>query len=154
MPDTTWATSRSPPGSSRDRWSSPGFDAIYTLSTRHQRFASARLLSSYLTHSRRAFSATLTTPALDRRSLRWFETSPCRAIPEGLPPSLAQHRISASTFYIDASSAFVAHITRITGDSGRGSPALSRVDIGYTAHARSVRVRSDTAPSTRSADPA
>jgi len=35
--------------------------------------------------------------------LRWFGTSPCRAIPEGLPPSLAQHRLSSSIFYIDPS---------------------------------------------------
>src|SRR5215218_6210680 len=32
---------------------------------------------------RRDFSATLTTPALDRRSSRWFGASPCRAAPEG-----------------------------------------------------------------------
>jgi hypothetical protein len=31
-------------------------------------------------------------PALNRRSQRWFETSPCRATPEDLPPSLTQHR--------------------------------------------------------------
>ena len=62
------------------------------LSTRHQRFALARLPGPHLTCSRHALSATLTTPALDRRSLRWFETSPCRAIPGGRPPSLAQHR--------------------------------------------------------------
>src|SRR5215472_2132676 len=30
-----------------------------------------------------AFSATLTTTALNRSSLRWFKTSPCRAVPEG-----------------------------------------------------------------------
>jgi len=71
----------------------PGFDATYSLSTRHQRFAHARLLGSHLTPSRGAFPATLTTPALDRRSLRWFGTSPCRATPEDLPPSPAQHRI-------------------------------------------------------------
>ncbi len=36
-------------------------------------------------------TATLTTPALDRRSLRWFGISACTAIPEDLPPSLVQH---------------------------------------------------------------
>src|SRR5207302_2985125 len=30
---------------------------------------------------------------LCRRSLRWFETSPCRAIPADLPPSPVQHRL-------------------------------------------------------------
>src|ERR1700736_6113650 len=64
------------------------------LSTRHQRFAHARLPGPHLTHSGCALSATLTTPALDRRSLRWFETSPCRAISGGPPPSPVQHRLA------------------------------------------------------------
>jgi hypothetical protein len=36
-------------------------------------------------------TATLTTPALNRRSLRWFGISACTANPEGPPPSLVQH---------------------------------------------------------------
>src|ERR1039457_3891624 len=63
------------------------------------------------------FPATLTTPALDRRSLRWFGTSPCRAIPEGLPPSLAQHRLSSSIFYIDPSLRSCHTVVRIPDDS-------------------------------------
>jgi hypothetical protein len=39
----------------------------------------------------RDVSATLTTPALNRRRLRWFGLSACTANPEGQPPSLAQH---------------------------------------------------------------
>ena len=58
---------------------------------RQQWFTHVRLLVAHLTRSCRAFSATLTTPALDRRSLRWFGLSACTASPEGLPPSLAQH---------------------------------------------------------------
>src|ERR1700688_3032852 len=46
------------------------------VSTSHQRFARARLSEPYLTGSSPAFSATLTTPAFDRRSLRWFEACP------------------------------------------------------------------------------
>jgi hypothetical protein len=53
-----------------------GFDIIQSLSTRHQRFAFARLFSPYLTSSSLAFSSTLTTPALDRCSLRRFEACP------------------------------------------------------------------------------
>ena len=34
------------------------------------------------------FRATLTTPALNRRSLRWSGLHACTANPEGLPPSL------------------------------------------------------------------
>src|SRR5207244_6783758 len=66
------------------------FDPVATLTTRHQWFTRVHLLGSYLTHYSCALSATLTTSALDRRSLRWFEASPCRAAPEGQPPSLAQ----------------------------------------------------------------
>ena len=50
----------------------------------------------FSSHTRPAHSETstaaLTTPALDRRSLRWFGISaPSTATPEDLPPSLAQH---------------------------------------------------------------
>ena len=41
--------------------------------------------------ARRLSMAALTTPALDRRSLRWFGVSACTATPQDLPPSLAQH---------------------------------------------------------------
>jgi len=58
---------------------------------RQQWFTHVRLLVAHLTRSCRAFSATLTTSALDRRSLRWFGLSACTASPEGHPPSLAQH---------------------------------------------------------------
>jgi hypothetical protein len=43
------------------------------LSTRHQRFACARLSQSYLPKSRSDFSATFTTIAFDNSSLRWLE---------------------------------------------------------------------------------
>ena len=49
----------------------------------------------FSSHTRPAHSETstaaLTTPALNRRSLRWFGISACTATPEDLPPSLAQH---------------------------------------------------------------
>ena len=56
--------------------SSPWFRHRFALLTRHQRFAYARLSKPHLTRSSPAFSATLTTTALYRRSLRWFEGSP------------------------------------------------------------------------------
>jgi hypothetical protein len=71
-----------------------GSDVIQSISTRHRGFALARLPDPHLTRSRLAFSATLNTPALDRRTLRWFATTPCRAATEDLPPSLEQHRNS------------------------------------------------------------
>jgi len=55
-------------------------------------------------------SATLTTPALDRRSLRWFETSPCRAIPGGQTPITDTAPIGLATIlYIVPFLSFVAH---------------------------------------------
>src|SRR5450759_3857120 len=55
------------------------------------------------------FAATLTTPALDRRSLRWFGISACTATPEGPPPSLAQH---ASCWRASTSSSLYFQDTR------------------------------------------
>ena len=43
----------------------PGFDDVPTLSTPHRWFTCVRLLGSYLTSSRPAFSRTLTTRTLD-----------------------------------------------------------------------------------------
>ena len=62
-----------------------------SLSMRQQWFTHVRLLVAYLTRSWRAVSATLTTPALDRSSLRWFGISACTATPEDLPPSQIEH---------------------------------------------------------------
>jgi len=56
---------------------------ISCLSMRQQWFTHVRLLVAHLTRSRRAFSGTLTTTALDRRSSRWFGLPACTANPEG-----------------------------------------------------------------------
>jgi hypothetical protein len=109
MPDATWAVGRSPPGSSQG-WNRPSvLTSSATFSTPHRWFTHVRLLGSHLTHCWCAFPATLTTPALDRRSSRWFGASPCRAAPEGQPPSLLQPASTGTIFYIDPPSAFVAH---------------------------------------------
>ena len=50
----------------------PGFDINCMLSAVHRRFAFARLSGPYLTGSCPAFSATLTTIALNDSSSRWF----------------------------------------------------------------------------------
>jgi hypothetical protein len=70
-----------------------------------------------LAHTCRAhgatFPQTLSTPALDRRTLRWFTASPRRATaedhqPKGQPLHLRYSTASAdSSFYIDSSFAFV-----------------------------------------------
>ena len=49
------------------------------------RFAFARLSGSHLTRCFRAFSLTLTTPALDRRRSRWFAAWACTPTARGLP---------------------------------------------------------------------
>jgi hypothetical protein len=70
-----------------------GFDLTYTVSTLLQRFTCVRLLDRHMTRSSRAFSITLTTLAFDQRSLWLFEACSCKPASEGLPPSLAQHRV-------------------------------------------------------------
>ena len=70
----------------------PSFDAIVVS---FRCVSSGSHMFVFSSHTRPAHSetstATLTTPALDRRSLRWFGISACTATPEDLPPSLAQH---------------------------------------------------------------
>ena len=61
------------------------------VSMRQQWFTHVRLLIAHLPRYSETSPAALTTPALDRRSLRWFGISACTATPEDLPPSLAQH---------------------------------------------------------------
>ena len=70
----------------------PSFDAIVVS---FRCVSSGSHMFVFSSHTRPAHSETstaaLTTPALDRRSLRWFGISACTATPEDLPPSLAQH---------------------------------------------------------------
>ena len=72
----------------------PGFDDVHTLSTPHQWFTCVRLLGSYLTGSRPAFSGTLTTGTLNPSRFRRFGTWSCNPIPRDLPSSLMQHGAS------------------------------------------------------------
>jgi hypothetical protein len=69
----------------------PGFDVVPPLSTPPRRFACARLRGPHLTESGSAFSSTLTTRALDPRSLRWFAACACTPAARGLPSSPVQH---------------------------------------------------------------
>lgn len=92
MPDTDGPVNRLLPDSSQDRLPNPGSDVTLSISTRPQGFGFTRLHDSHLTRSWRAFSVTLTTPALNRRSSRWFVATSCKTATEGQPPSLTQHR--------------------------------------------------------------
>ena len=87
----------------------------------------------------------LTTPALDRRSLRWFGISACTATPEDLPPSLAQHG-SCRRSSTSSSLPFRTHVgagnSAVVVDLPRCGPMLSpRVPnlvpiVGITRSAR------------------
>jgi hypothetical protein len=100
----------------------PGSDVTLRISTRHDWFALARLPGPHLTCSRHAFSATLTTSALYRRSLRWFGTSPCRAIPEGRFLHLWHSIASVEFDLLHRSLLLRSWHTRVLARSGRPHP--------------------------------
>ncbi len=85
----------------------PSFDVIHTLSTSLQWFTCVRLLDSHLTQSRRAFSVTLTTMALNHSSLRWFGTCSCKPVPRGPPSSLLQHCVPSTAWSGGLGSAYL-----------------------------------------------
>ena len=70
MPDATLAVSGYSPELIPGQRLAPGFDVVLTLSTRHQWFTCVRLSDPHLTRSRRAFSLTLTTGALNHEPLK------------------------------------------------------------------------------------
>src|SRR5215471_1075550 len=80
---------------------SPGFDAIVppidASAVVHTR-SSSRRPPDPLTAG--LFPATLTTPALNRRSLRWFGLPTCTANPEGQTSITGTARFVPTTFYI------------------------------------------------------
>jgi len=65
----------------------PGFDVVHMLSTLRRWFTCVRLSDPHRTRSRRAFSLTLTTRALDPSRSRWFGACLRRPAPRDLPPS-------------------------------------------------------------------
>ena len=87
----------------------------------------------FSSHTRPANSETspaaLTTPALDRRSLRWFGISACTATPEDLPPSLAQHGSCRRSSTSSSSLPFRTHVgarnSAVVVDLSRCGPMLS-----------------------------
>ena len=107
----------------------PSFDAI-VISFRC--VSSGSHMFVFSSHTRPATSetspATLTTPALDRRSLRWFGISACTATPEDLPPSLAQHG-SCQRSSTSSSLPFRTHVgagnSAVVVDLPRCGPMLS-----------------------------
>src|SRR6266849_566291 len=113
MPDTTWPVGGHPPGSSRDSWYIPVSMSPVYVSTRHQRFACARLPDPHLTHQVRLFP---------HRSPR---QSSANAAVGGLKPPpagrlrraylhLSRSTASRSSTYIKLLSAFVTHTSANT----------------------------------------
>ena len=89
----------------------PSFDAIVVS---FRCVSSGSHMFVFSSHTRPANSETstaaLTTPALDRRSLRWFGISACTATPEDLPPSLAQHGSCRRSSTSSSSLPFRTHV--------------------------------------------
>jgi hypothetical protein len=95
-----------------------------SLSMRQQWFTHVRLLVAYLARSWRTVSATLTTPALNRRSLRWFEISACTATPKDLPSSQIEHvsywrSSTSSSLHFQDTPRHTAPTDRPAGDATR-----------------------------------
>src|SRR4051812_30776194 len=87
MPDAALAVSGSPPALIPEQRLLPGFDVVPTLSTLRRWFTRVRLSDPHLTQSRRAFSLTLTTGALNPSRSRGFGACLRRPAPRGLPSS-------------------------------------------------------------------
>jgi hypothetical protein len=106
-PDTVWAASRRPPGSSRATRTRSVSMSVMQLSTRHQWFTRIRLPDPHLPSSWLDFSATLTTPALYRRSLRWFEASPAGRLRRTYLHLLHSTAVGVFIYSMNPPSAFV-----------------------------------------------
>ena len=108
----------------------PSFDAIVVS---FRCVSSGSHMFVFSSHTRPANSETstaaLTTPALDRRSLRWFGISACTATPEDLPPSLAQHGSCRRSSTSSSSLPFRTHVgagnSAVVVDLPRCQPMLS-----------------------------
>ena len=116
----------------------PSFDAI-VISFRC--VSSGSHMFVFSTHTRPAHSETstaaLTTPALDRRSLRWFAISACTATPEDLPPSLAQHgscRRSSTSSSLPFRTHVGAHNSVVGADQGFRAPSWDQESVRDSVH--------------------
>ena len=88
----------------------PGSDAIFLVSTHHQRFARARLPGPRLTRKPGPFPQSLTTTVFSQRSMRRLDASPRRATPgsQQFPISRTAPRLNRLTTPGDLL-AFAAH---------------------------------------------
>ena len=105
----------------------PSFDAtVISISMRQQWFTHVRLLIAHPPRYSETSTAALTTPALNRRSLRWFGISAPTATPQDLPPSLAQHgscRRSSTSSSLPFRTHVGAHNSVVGADQGFRAPS-------------------------------
>ena len=93
---------------------------------RQQWFTHVRLLIAHPPRYSETSTAALTTPALDRRSLRWFGISAPTATPQDLPPSLAQHgscQRSSTSSSLPFRTHVGAHNSVVGADQGLRAPS-------------------------------
>ena len=109
---------------------------------RQQWFTHVRLLIAHPPRYSETSTAALTTPALDRRSLRWFGISACTATPEDLPPSLAQHgscrRSSTSSSSLPFRTHVGAHNSVVGADQGFLAPSWNQESVRDSGHEHSA----------------
>ena len=74
-----------------------GFDVVYGLSMRPQRFGCPRLSHPHLTCNARLFTRPFTTTAFDRSCVWRFEACSYKPTSKGLPSSRVQHDACASS---------------------------------------------------------
>ena len=120
----------------------PSFDAIVVS---FRCVSSGSHMFVFSSHTRPAHSETstaaLTTPALDRRSLRWFGISACTATPEDLPPSLAQHgscRRSSTSSSLPFRTHVGAHNSVVGADQGFRAPSGDQESVRDSVHEDSL----------------
>jgi hypothetical protein len=115
----------------------PGFDVVPTLSTLHRWFTCVRLSDPHLTRSRRAFSLTLTTGALNPSRSRWFGACLRRPAPRDLPSS------RTDIAWRTSSSPGEFHPQALTEPDGRLSPHPALM-IQSPVESRSAREPADS----------
>ena len=123
----------------------PSFDAIVIW---FRCVSSGSHMFVFSSHTRPANSETstaaLTTPALDRRSLRWFGISAPTATPQDLPPSLAQHgscRRSSTSSSLPFRTHVGAHNSVVGADQGFRAASRDQESVRDSGHEDSASAR-------------
>jgi hypothetical protein len=130
MPDTAWPVGGHPPGLSRNSWYIPVSMSPVYVSTRHQRFACARLPDPYLTHQVRLFPHRSPQQSLANAAVGGLKPSPAGRLRRAYlhPPRGTASRNSA---YIKLLSAFVTHTSTY---AVRGAVPRRRRPLCVRAH--------------------